>query len=305
MASQRPVREFLIDYLPGVLEGNVTNRERLLKIPDLNLILRHGRGTSWEDGTRILYFSDSQNIHPVDPDLNEKLGIERSTILFFAGGSGEVAQALASAGNRVHYTDISESITDHAKEKGTGVTSFSLRDAALGPEHPFQYDWSASFEPVPLHRGTLPFALMGALLNNRGAFLIYHEVRKWNPLPDLSLMERLYGTTVDSKKIMLSCQLPGLSAPHLVQNTVYTLRTNDDARRKALVDRAILKEFSSEKGPTTRGINFTQLLAKPTVREINVSEVELRASLDRLDELGRYLSASSLRNLTMGVNIEI
>ncbi len=122
--------------------------------------------------------STSQSLIPKDPHLLQKLGIQKGEkIIYFMGCYGDWAKAISKQ-THLTYTDATRSIIDFAKEKNKGnIKQFKLITAEMAPQRPMIYDWSFSYEPIPLLAAkTLKLNLTRSLLNKKGGKIIFSEV---------------------------------------------------------------------------------------------------------------------------------
>lgn len=259
-------------------------RERTVFYPAIDKVLERGRETAWETPGR------TQHTVPLG-DPSAELGIpRRSRILVFAGGAGTWAKLLAKR-HDVQYTDVSGPAVEKARR--AGLKTALARNAFFAPVTPKFYDWSFSFEPFPLHNNVLPFTLVRSLTNNRGAKIVYAPFTRllggYEPPPEFALVSRLYGAAVTTKKTSIQDRIPGNMTPHFI----VTLTTNDNARRLAMLDLQTITELNRKR--ENRHVTISQLLARPALRKLGVTERELRASLDRIHEISAKAEADGGR----------
>ncbi len=109
-----------------------------------------------------------QSYVPDDPDLLKKLGINVGESVFgFAGFVGDWLAALMELGANVTYTDIDARIVEWVKQNRP-FNNPRIASPLMQPALPNQYDWSFSFEPVPLDPSVWPLVLLRSLLNKKG-----------------------------------------------------------------------------------------------------------------------------------------
>lgn len=221
-----------------------------------------------------------QEVVPKDRELLKKIGIKKdSKVLFFAGGAGDWAKALSEKGCQVTYTDVSPSMVQIAKKKfgNKGIKRFRKRDALLHPRRKKVYDWSVSFEPVPLWRKSLPITLVRSLLNNKGAKII--STPGYGFYKIMKSISRIYKVDLESKtrrRIWTKKALSGLRNPQI---EVFTLRTNEQARKKTELDLKVLNAVDK-----TKKINPVSVGKKLNVRKKTVIK-----SLERLSRIAKLI----------------
>jgi protein-L-isoaspartate O-methyltransferase len=222
-----------------------------------------------------------QAIVPKDPRLLEKLGIEKGErILVFAGCYGDWASALARTGAKVTYTDSSPRMAKYAKRrfKKSRVEGFRARDAALQPRRKNLYDWSFSFQPIPLEHKALPFALIRSLLNKKGAIIASFGSASW----DLALIAKVYGASLNLKAADIS-NIGG--EPNGV--AVATLRTNHKAQAMAGQDLRVQNAIEK-----LDSINYAELAKK-----LGLSEKQIEESIRRLRDISNFSERFVLENI--------
>jgi hypothetical protein len=221
----------------------------------------------------------SQSTTPIDPNLSNKLGLrKKDKILYFAGCYGDWAKAIAHQ-TELTYTDATKSVLEYAKERNKeGIKKFKLITAEMVPQRPMIYDWSVSYEPIPLvMKDTLKFSLTRSLLNKKGAKIIYSpffEIERSDALKQIEKVSRIYSTQLDIKKINVNTNSKHWTNTSTLINII-TLRTNPIARRKAFLDLRILNAVDREKSLT-----ITQLS-----KRFQVNPLEVIASIKRLEQL--------------------
>ena len=209
--------------------------ERFLKdAKPWGLVERHPQG-AW--GGKAY---DRQRTDPDPKSLAAKVGLKRGDeVLVVAGHRATWALALAKAGVKVTYSDVSQELTRHVKKTvlHRNIVDYVCTSYALHPAFPNQYDWTFTFEAV----GPKPFVLLLSLLNRCGGkYVIWdkgdHARRKLTDLSaTVSLCKRLYKVagTIDVAEIPCTDRL-GRSKPR--RHDVITVRTTDKARQRMHLD---------------------------------------------------------------------
>ncbi|MCX6804246.1 MAG: hypothetical protein NTY48_06825 [Candidatus Diapherotrites archaeon] len=253
-----------------------------------------------------------QGIKPHDPQLLPKLGIQQGEkVLVFAGYTGAWARALA-AQCKVTFTDLTSEATNIAKTKHTPSKIKWLRKfqtpigkyysvhtipAERAIQRPKVYDWSFSFEPIPLEKqNTLKLAIFRSLLNNKGCILTYRPIfdRVFEKDGLNKAVEKhvehvanIYGARVVKIK---NEKVHGTFILRKVQ--IIKVLTNDEAREKAWIDIRLWRILSrAEK-------NKKQLNSVQIAQSLNVPVEELENSLERLNQLD-MLNAESVFESTV------
>ena len=210
------------------------------------------------------YEPNDFQVFPFEKNFAQKIGLkENEKILILAGYSGNWAQRLSET-NEVTFTDASEIWVKKSKEKGYPKTAHA-RLAEIIPQRPNIYDWSFSYEPIPiLNRalygfGATPF-FVRPLLNKKGGIFVFSSQQS-NHIPEFKQIIRkicaVYGANVEIKYIeMLAYYEKELRDEHF---TVVKLITNKEAREKAKIDFFILNTIDrriakGKKPPTIKGL---------------------------------------------------
>jgi|GEM_PF-2525208 len=189
---------------------------------------------------------------PADTKLVEKLGFAPGErIHFFAGYVGGWASELARQGLRVTFTDISLYAVHKAKEvmRTEGLYEKVLcKEAGRYPRKPLQYDWNFSFEPMPVLRDNPVAPILRGLLNRKGyKIAIYgagwHETIIAYAKQKIAPICRLYGADLELSFIDIRGIPQGEKEAQISKHLVVTIRTNDEARRKAWIDLLLIKRI--------------------------------------------------------------
>jgi len=200
-----------------------------------------------------------------------KLGLRKNEkIHFFAAHSGEWADALRNKGVNVDVSDITkEQLEKLRKIKFDRVIEIPGQLHNIVPEY---YDWSISFEPIPLFEyRQMHHALRRGLLNKKGIKLImaanftYYEPYK-KQLIDFA---KSYDLNIELQEI------DGTGEGRLYKLYLVTIETNSIARRNAELDIYVEKAL----------INYTEINSKTIIslaRYLGVSVGQILLSLNRL-----------------------
>ncbi|MDD5163557.1 MAG: hypothetical protein PHD95_05105 [Candidatus ainarchaeum sp.] len=222
-----------------------------------------------------------QALIPANKDLLKKVGIKpKEKVLVFAGCFGDVAQALAQE-CEVHYTDAGKSMTKFVRTKRPGqIRSFRTRPMQLYPRRKLVYDWSFSFEPLPLmYSANFKLTLIHSLLNRKGAIIVQQEFAKYfaeKLTTQANQVAKIYGAKLkisttqiiekrDDSQFGTGCQ-------------VITLETNFFARRRAALDLKVLHFLNRalKKGQEISNQELAKL-AGTSLRQIEKSRERLHA----------------------------
>jgi hypothetical protein len=219
----------------------------------------------------------TQSTQPADPQLIQKLGLKkREKILFFARSYGEWAKSIAKQ-TELTYTDATKEMIEHVKKSKGKIKNFKQILSEIIPQRPMIYDWSISYEPIPLiTTNTLKISLTRSLLNRKGAKIIFSSIFKPSGKEALNQaikISEIYGTKTEKKIIEIQTHLNGRKIPHTI--TIITLNTNPNARKKAFLDLRVLNTIDKE--PT---IKIDQLSKK-----FKVKSIEIINSMIRIEKL--------------------
>jgi hypothetical protein len=144
-----------------------------------------------------------QKTIPDDVDLLEKVYLKQNEkILVVAGFFGDWANALADAGCKVTYTDISKEFVGYCKKKfGDKFKEYLVCDYSNIPAGE-DYDYTFSFEPVSDGAGSLLLGVIKSLINRKG-IIIVHFPRENKPLESYSWMKdiaEIFGAEYSEKE---------------------------------------------------------------------------------------------------------
>ena len=277
-----------------------SGEKRIFELPDEKALAEkhHKVVTSFWRGA---LHKESQSIVPLPRSLQNKLSIQKGEKVFvFAAYTGEWAKALADLGAKVYYSDLSPSALKEAKKRHSGAFEKAMqRNAIFFPLEKKKYDWSFSFEPIPLQGSGLALASIRALLNNKGLMLVYGPGAEVFYLKKtLRAIAITYKASFKLEKFEIEAKRQGK-----IEKTkifVFKLLTNENARKRALQDLKLLEllRIARNRGKiiSKRGlISLTYETSLKSLEEIakekglNLSEREIKESLKRLNILFRNI----------------
>ncbi|HNV01184.1 MAG TPA: hypothetical protein PKK60_02030 [archaeon] len=231
----------------------------------------------------------SQDYIPVEKNLATKIGMNKGEkVLVFAGYLGDWAGGLSHE-TRLTYTDLNHTFKEFVrKQKRASISKFKVIAGESVPQRPKIYDWSFSFEPIPLvNSGTMSVSLARSLLNNKGAKIIFspmYEVESaecWSKY--VKNLSKIYGVEVDYSRIPLNSQRArsyfGISSPSIRKFDLMTIHTNPIARKKAFLDLRLLNVVDKANFYAS-GISTIQL-----AKRFRVTHREVMESVKRLELL--------------------
>ncbi len=265
------------------------------EIPDERKIYEFGVQEGWQ------WYNEHQKIAPASKRISKILGLKKnSRVLFISGCYGDWTKALSQNGLRVTYSDVSKSMADGVKRLKGKIEKYRVFEGSQWPRKPGKYDWSVSFEPVALEGVSLQLTMMRSLLNTMGAKLIYST-----GVPERAEVSRSVGKKI-ANLYSASCKMKKKHVFDSVRRRrraiyVITLRTNEEARRKAWIDLQVLKTVRSKRKPKKRK-EFTvrELLSTERIKRLGISKEELMESLDRLAalaDLSRFVVPSGKKQV--------
>jgi len=249
-------------------------------IPDKKRIFRFGIEAGKIYKVHVPHIPSEQDFVPTDRKLIEKLGLKKGEkVLVFAGGHGDWANALARKKMKVFYTDASKKMTSYAEKRfsKSKISSFRAREASLQPQLKKKFDWSFSFEPVPLEPSwNLTFALLRSLLNKKGAKFVYRE--RDDPFgPKINKeFEKIYGIKIRTKLELLFGIRHGKK--QLKECNIITIKTNNEARKKVNIDLKVMNFLRKRKVLNTKDV-------RKMIKIFKISEKELQESIRRIKNL--------------------
>jgi len=228
------------------------------------------KGKAWIPAAR----GGAQSLVPKDPLLSKKLGLaKKEKILVIAGYYGDWARALSES-CEVRYTDLGKEMAAFAGRKKAKVRSFTARPAELLVRKPMLYDWSFLFEPYPLVAGSLCLVLARSLLNKKGCKILERSNLDPTFYAQVTKVARLYNAKSKFEQIRLT----GLVNKSKIECPVamFTLSTNNEARKKAMLDMGLLRELN------LAAKNRKQLQSGQLCKKLGISQGELEESSQRL-----------------------
>lgn len=233
-------------------------------IPDLKKIQEASRqeGARWG---RKIDDSDKQNIVPEEP-LSIKGVPDNSTILVFAGNTGEVARMLRA--KKIIFTDMSKERIGEARRRAPKEfrkkADFVQCDAFFLPLKDNCADFAFSFEPLPIM--AIPFFLLGLIRCSRKGIIIAQEKSGLVSEPAifrLGEVARKYGIKVKWEKIKVKGAATW-SDSHNVIVFILNLQITDKIKRRARTDLEII-------GKANEIVERGDLLTKEKLEEIRKS----------------------------------
>jgi hypothetical protein len=220
-----------------------------------------------------------QATFPEDLKLLQKLGMKKGEkILAIAGYYASWASQIAKAGTKVDYSDIAQSMVNYSKKQyGNLFGKYICSYYELIPKKAKEYDWTFTFEACGAGKG-LTLAYLRSLLNNKGGMLVIYN-RKMFTRPKrirypriVSKLAEIYGADWSTRKVNFkghSKVTPMKVLPHLV----YTIETNDSARKKVELDLRVLDKIKDK-----RIINLEEEAEKLDLEKNVFKEAILRLS---------------------------
>ena len=284
----------LVKKLPPLAkaEGN-SGKEHIITHPLLGQLAK--AQTGWEVGS---YFH--QNTTPSDKALIAKLGIEKSDRVYsYASWAGDWAKALASqlGCENVKVTDISTEVKEALMYKLSDELSDGIEidtaNAVLSPdaEEAAKFDWTFSYDPVPMGLEGLVPILMRGLLTKKGSIVVYQSLLKFlEPMGDadtvMSRLSEIYKTTKSlerrSIRVVQNREFSLGAAHEDVEFDVLTIHTNRRVRDEVKVDLAVLEALDNQTIADGEPVSVHSLTQK-----LNLSLDEITDSLNRLDEMSK------------------
>lgn len=272
--------------------------ERFLKdARPWGLVERHPQG-AW--GGKAF---DRQRTDPDPRGLLAKVGLKSAEqVLVVAGHRATWALALAKAGAKVTYSDVSRDLTRFVERSVThrNIQGYLCTSYVLHPDLPNQYDWTFTFEAV----GPKLFVLLLSLLNRRGGkYVIWekgdHARRKMADLAvAVSLCKKLYRVGGQMETAQILCvDRTGKRKPR--PHSIATVRASEAAREKVHLDLRIFQFLFKRK--TIAGDHLCEIMG--------CSRQDLKRSLSRLsrwcgvfkDKYARTIGVRCLDGAVIGV----
>lgn len=279
---RRPEFHSMGEQLHNLLRQNANTRKKML--------IEQGKHVSWVmpewyDRREL----PSQEHIPVEKNLATKIGMNKGDkVVVFAGYLGDWAGGLSHQ-TKVTYTDLNHTFKEFVrKQKRASISRFKVIAGESIPQRARIYDWSFSFEPIPLvYEGTMGVSLTRSLLNNKGAKIIFshsYELESadcWSKY--VKPLSKIYGVEVDFSRVSLNSQRArshfGISPPVERKFDLMTIHTNPLARKKAFLDVRLLNTIDKANFYAT-GVNTRQL-----AKRFGVTHKEVIESVRRLELL--------------------
>ena len=167
----------------------------------------------------------------------DKVGLSSGEdVFFFAGYHGDWPSALARAGCNVTYADLSEGLADLVRrgERGRNFVEIFAGDGGRYPNRTAAYDWSMSFEPLPMRdTDSLYRALERSLLNRKGGKIVVRPKTEDLIAPLVESFAAEKGAEYRLDRIDISAKRKYGLRIESIPHTVLTVETNDELRRAA------------------------------------------------------------------------
>ncbi|MEK6964288.1 MAG: hypothetical protein AABX70_07725 [Nanoarchaeota archaeon] len=251
-----------------------------------------GLRKSFWDSRWYLDYYPQQRTSPDSKGLLSKLGFRTGEkILCLAAFKANWTLALAKAGVKVVYSDVSRELVQYVKKqvKHKNLVKYACVDYSLYPDKVGLFDWSFSFEAV----GPKPFILLRALLNNKGGkYVVWdessHAKNKLEQLRQtIAVCKQLYAAPGSIRRISVRCQdRLGVWAkrPHVV----VTVRSSSKARSRIKLDLALLV-FLNKSG--------TKVSKLSLCHRYKCSEETIEQSLHRLQAWSKLLPERKVKEI--------
>lgn len=281
---------------------NFSKKMAKIKIPDLNKIIKptwkHKPGYGIR-GKKGLHEQEvwAQATTPEDPEILKKLGIKKGQkILVIAGFYGNWAAAIKKAGANVTYSDISLSIVNYVKKNSKiKFDKHICSNYELIPGAPKKYDWTFTFEACGGSQG-LPIAYLRSLMNNCGGILVLHYEKgrhmgsKYKRYPKIiKTLSRIYGAKGSMKKTKFMGYGKGRENKSRLTHFIYTIKTNEAARKKAEADIKLLDYLRNKRKMNLENDSGI----------FNITKGELRDSVSRLSKVSELSKKEFRREIEL------
>ncbi len=255
----------------------------------------HRENSRW--GRNRFSLAERQSIVPKAERLSKAIGIRKgSRVLFFAGCYGDWPLALSKE-NVVTYSDASPEMVKFQREKGREKNFDGIRvlEASQWPRTLKKYDWSISFEPVPVHKPAFALTSLRSLLNRKGAKIVfvkdYFLETQVRTSAVFDAIKRVYGCAWSKSRSTIE-DIHGKK--QLL--TVYTLLTNEKAREKAWLDIQVMKALRP-RARKARIKSVGELLKTERVKRLGLSRRQLIESLNRLQGLAEAVKPAGSESI--------
>jgi hypothetical protein len=252
-----------------------------MKAPNFRKMLKEGE--AWKvsariekKGNRKIWMKKSvrsQHSIPNDKNLLAKVGLnKKDKILTIAGYYGDWTNALAKAGCKTTYSEISQPLTNWARKKfskNKNIKKFVCANYITLPKNKNEFDWTITFEPVGGEMG-LSIAIIRSLLNKKG-FKVIHYPRENKPLESYArykLLANVYNCNFNRKSVFIkgiNYKFQSLDKKHIIT----TIKTNEKARKKAMEDINSLEKNKFTKESLKRLNQISKLIDKRYLKKIN------------------------------------
>lgn len=279
------------------------------KAPNLESILFNGLAFKKQD---LLF--NSQSSLPVE-EVHRKIGVKKnSKVLFIAGGAGWWAGKLAEK-TKLTFTDISKKQVDLAAKKKIGVNQFTI-NALRVPLKEKQYDWTVSFEPLPLKGNALPLVMLRGLLNEKGVKIISKYFSSGEKETAQKLKE-IYGANIRTSEVKIksaplipikslfgNIPLTLNSKPstevRLEPHVIVTVTSNEKVRAMVNQDLKLLAIINKIKPRGVSNIKLNNL--KQEAFKSGIDGKKLVESLKRIDNFSKLFTPKSYLETFVKIN---
>ncbi len=251
-------------------------------IPNLKKILKEAEAwkvSAWKEkigNKKVWKKKTARSQHTIvnDNNLLNKIGLDKTDkILTIAGYYGNWTDAIAKAGCKTTYSELSRNLTDFARRnfgKNKNIQRFICADYVTVPKKEQEFDWTITFEPVGGEMG-LTLAIIRSLLNKKGIKII-HYPRKNKPLKSYAkykLIANVYGCNFDRKSVFIegiNQKFKVLDKTHIVTS----IFTNKRAMEMSKEDLESLKTNNFSRESLKRLSEISKLIDKKYIKKIKV-----------------------------------
>ena len=270
-----------------------------LEIPSLEKFLKESKpwginrcywAGKWHENYK---FYDQQRTNPEVKGLLNILGLKESQkVLCVAGHKATWALALAKAGLKVSYSELSEELTKYVERnvKHKNIKKYISANYILFPSKLNEFDWTFTFEAV----GPRAFISLLSLQNTQGGkYVIWdqdkHAERKLNDLSKtMDLCKKIYKAkgSIISRQILSEIRT---GEKKKRKHHVATIQTSDKIQKMIDLDLKVFKYFYKRK---TASISELRTL-------MVCSEKEIKASIKRVSSWSKLFDEKLLKNVSI------
>lgn len=265
--------------------------KKVFKAPNFETILKEDlKKKRIMEGSRT--YEGSQNTIPVDGKLLQKIGVSSGDkVYFFAGGGGDWAEAIGKE-TKLTFADLSNRIVSRVGRKRKIGERQVVINALRAPVRENEFDWSVSFEPVPLAGEALPITVLRGLLNRRGVKIIRHSM--YSGESEIArVLKSVYGVENEEKIVRVECvEKPRLrnlfTGRESKTHVVTTVHTNSEARSKVLKDLKVMMLIERLKRRGEKSVSLEKLFENTS--KCGLKNEEVKESLERINKFSTLLS---------------